>query len=100
MSEEQELLAHAELGIEVEKFLKTDVGRLLDGRSQQDLEDAKEEIFDLDPYQFTTLVDLQNKIITIKRKAGTALALRQYLADAIISGKQALHQLNIPESDD
>jgi hypothetical protein len=100
MSEDRELLAHAELGIEVEKFLKTDVGRLLDGRSLQDLEDAKAEIFDLDPYQFTTLVDLQNKIISIKRKAGTALALRQYLADAIISGKQALHQLNIPESED
>lgn len=88
------LRAEHQLGIELTKFIETDVGKYLDGCSQQDVEAAKDELLEIDPYKFTTLRALQNKICDIQHKAKVAMSLRQYLYDAIINAQQAEHQLN------
>lgn len=89
----QELEASEELGKVLKAFLLTDAGKYIDGCSGQDIDNAKEELFDLDPYEFNTLAELQNKLWSIKRKGLIAQSLRSYIAEAIVNGNQATHQL-------
>lgn len=88
-----DLIADVEIGEQAKAFLQGDLGRYLEGCAQQDLTQAKDELFDLDPYKYTELVALQGAISAIQRKGKIALDVQQYLAEAITNGSQALHQL-------
>ena len=89
----EELLAEDLLGREVKEFLLTNVGKYIDGCTQQDIQSATDEMMAIDPYAYTSLAELQNKISSIKLKALIGESLRGYMADAIVKGNQALHQL-------
>lgn len=99
MSEEATLKAQAEMGEQARKFLTTPVGKLLIGSADQDLEEAKDKLLELDPYRYTSLVDLQNAIQAIKAEAICALKLKGYIGEAIIVGDQATHTLSSEEID-
>lgn len=93
------LVAEAELGEQAKKFLVTKVGRYIDGCSKQDIDEAKDQLFELDPYKFDTLVELQNAIASIKAKAVSAMKLRGYISEAIVRGNQAVDLLSNEEPD-
>lgn len=87
------LIAQAQLGDKVRAFLEGDIGQYLLGCAKQDIEAAKDLLFDLDPHKFTTLIDLQNEIIRLQDKGKKAMGLQGYLSEAIVNGDQAIHQL-------
>lgn len=88
---EQERLyfAEARLGIEVEKFLKSDVGRYLHGRARQEYEEAKELMLECNP---STLLG-RRKIRKLQNKAQTAARFMQWCAEGIANGRGAEVQL-------
>lgn len=89
----QHLIAEEELGERVRAFLQTDVGKYLAGVVQQDIEEAKTKLLELDPYTFKSLQDLQSEIAGLQTKARIAEKLAGYLSEAVIKGDQATHQL-------
>jgi uncharacterized iron-regulated protein len=93
VSEIDTIIAVEQLGTQAKSFLESDLGKYLDGSSIQDIEAAKDDLLNLDPYQSTDLKDLQNKISSIQKRAQVAQAIRGYLAEAITNGAQATHQL-------
>lgn len=86
-------IAQIEIGEEARRFLATELGKYIDGCTEQDIENAKDELLELDPYVSKTLKELQNAISQIQQKAINAASLRGYIAEAIINGDQAIHQL-------
>lgn len=90
----EELEAEEIIGKDMKSFLVSPSGKYIDGCTQQDIDLAKDELLELDPYKSTTLQELQNKVIAIQTKARIAIALRSYIAEAIVKGNQATHQLN------
>lgn len=91
--------AEIELGLEVIKFLETDIGKYLEGCSRQDVEDAKGALLAIDPYAYTELQKLQNAIAEIQRKALIAESLRAYLSEAILNARQAAEPLEPEDAD-
>ena len=81
--------AEIKLGLEAEAFIESNLGRLIQGKADQDCEAAKDKLLDLDPYQYSSLPELQNAIMTIQADAKTALRIKSYIAETIITGKQA-----------
>jgi len=94
-----ELLADFELGEEAKRFLNTELGKYIDGCSQQDVDNAKDLLLELDSYSFTDLQSLQNAINAIQNKAKTAQDIRIYIAEAITNGQMAEHQLDQNEGE-
>ena len=100
MSEDDTLYAEAAIGQEVEQFIDSAVGRLILGQAEQDQEQAKRELLDLDPYEHMTLPDLQNVLGRMQSKARIAGMVVQYLQDAITQGRNAEGVLDTAESED
>lgn len=90
MSDEAEFL----LGLEAEKFIQSDLGKYINGCIQQDIESAKQELSELDPYKYTTLPELQNAITEIQNRSRASKDLYSYISEAINRGIQAEHQLD------
>lgn len=93
-------MAQASIGEGLRKFLKSDSGRYLSEVAQQDADHAKGKILELDPYKFTSLIELQNEIASIQREALIAQSLHGYIEAAIVAGNQALTILNGDGVDD
>lgn len=91
MSEEDKIIE--KLGYEAEKLVKSDLGKYLDGVYQQDLNEAKLALLEIDPFSYKTLTDLQNQIAALQFNVKLAQKLQSYLSDTIINGRQATHQL-------
>ncbi len=89
MSEDETLYAEAAIGQEVEQFLDSTVGRLLIGQAEQDQEQAKTELLELDPHTYDTLTALMNAISRLQTKAKIAGLVVSYLKDAITQGMNA-----------
>jgi len=88
MSEDsQVLMAEAILGEDAEKFLKSDIGEYLTGRIEQDIEDAKAGLVDVDPMDSVAVMKLQNDI---KR----AESIKQYLSEIVVAGRNAYELLH------
>ena len=81
--------AEIKLGLEAEAFVESDIGKLIQGKAEQDCEAAKDKLLELDPYKYNTLPELQNAIMTIQADARTALRIKSYIAETIITGQQA-----------
>lgn len=84
MSQEQdELIAEAELGEDARKFLESDLGKCLIGMAEQDALIAQQALATVDPHNWIKIVELQNK-------AQLAAYFKQYLAELVHRGNNAL----------
>lgn len=81
--------AEAVLGIEVENLFESDVGKFILGAAEQDENDAMIKLMEFDPYQFTTLGELQSALAKIQQNVLISRNVQGYLSDAIIRGRQA-----------
>ena len=86
------LKAEEKLGQKAEAFLRTDIGRLISGKAEQDFEQAKEDLLNLDPYAYSH-PELQNQIAKLQLNARIAQRVKDYIDEAIIAGRQASQQL-------
>lgn len=86
---EQQYFAEAQLGYQVEEFLRSPTGRLLHGRAKQQLEQAKEDVLGLD----TEDPDCLRKLKQIRTQAEVARCFMRWCAEAIDNGNAAQVQL-------
>lgn len=93
MSELDELIAEAELGKAAEEFLASDLGRVLIGMADQEVALAQEE---LEGAPATDSV----KIREIQNRAWRARQFKQWLAELVDKGKQAIEIFKQHERDD
>lgn len=94
MSDIEELISTAEFGDRVEALVQSDIGEYLEECAEQDAQEALEELMKLNPYDFSTLGELQSAIAGCQEKAHIARKILGYLGDAIIRGQQADQQLD------
>lgn len=99
MDDTQILIATEALGDEARAFVKSNIGQYIAGCAQQEVEVAKTELLNIDPYSVHSLQELQAKIAAIQMKARIALELDKYISEAITRGQQASQQLD-QEADD
>jgi hypothetical protein len=84
--DDEYLLKSAQLGIETEKFLLTDLGQHLQKQSELDLQDGFTEFMTADPNDAKAITAIQNKCLL-------AMKFKQWLNDAIHAGQQATQEL-------
>jgi len=85
-AEQRLLLSEVELGVAVEQFARSTVGKYLIDRSKGEAEDAIERLKTADPDNAKLIRDLQNEI-------WRAETFEKYLTDAILGGRNAEEQL-------
>lgn len=76
------LLAEAALGRDAEEFCKTDVGRYILGRCEQEIAEAHAGLVDAEPSDARLIQYLQNK-------AWRAKSVQGWIAELIEAGSQA-----------
>jgi hypothetical protein len=79
-------LAEVELGVEVEKFFKSNLGKYIIGVSEQEAQEAADELKEVAPND-------TGKIIELQIKAQTAEKAVKWLAEAVLRGRQAEHAI-------
>lgn len=89
MSEEDQLAYAGEFGEKVSSFLESEIGQYLEERAQIEENAAAAAMMEIDPWEYTKLSKLQNAIAKIQEKAIMARNNKGYLADAILSGRDA-----------
>lgn len=97
MSEIDILKATEKLGKEAEILIQSELGRYLNGAFLQDIERAKEDLLNIDPYSFKSLQEIQVAISELQHKANLAISMQNYLAEIVTNGQQATHQLEAAE---
>lgn len=90
MSDLRTLYAEAILGKDVEEWLKSDVGRYMVAGFEADEREAMDTLAKVHPWRWRKITQLQERI----RMART---FRSLAAEMIITGKQALQQLESSE---
>jgi hypothetical protein len=83
---QNDLLKQAQLGIEAEAFLSTDLGRYLLDKADQELEDAQNKFLELLPNDSAGLLQLQSQ-------AKRAINFKSWLSEAISTGIYAEQEL-------
>jgi len=91
MGDQDLALAEARFGIEVEHFLKTEVGRFLIGRAELDEREALEELGLVDPED-------PKAIRAVQFKLQVARAVPRWIRDAIQSGRIAQATIEVEDS--
>ena len=86
---ERELFARARLSESVLDFLRSDVGRYLHGRAKLELEEAKDQLLDCNPFSFWG----RRKMRKIQMRAEVARSFMRYVSDAITDGEIAYQEL-------
>ena len=86
MTDHATLYAEAVLGKEAEEWLKSDVGRYLVARAEEEEKDALELLASASPWRRRRIQDLQARI-------WRAQMFKQWLGEMVITGRQALNQL-------
>lgn len=76
------LVAEAVLGRDAEEFLRSDIGRYIVGRCQQDIEDAHAGLTSVSPWRRNRIKELQNQ-------AWRAKSVQGWLVELIQQGRQA-----------
>lgn len=87
---EQALYAEAMLGRDAEEFMKTDIGRYLLARAEEDEREALASLATVSPWRKARIRELQNKVWRARSVVG-------WLTEIVTIGKQALHQLDAQE---
>jgi microcompartment protein CcmL/EutN len=94
MDEKETLYAECILGKDAEDFFKSDIGRYVLARSNEEVEEAVEQLKVTPADQVAEIRDLQ---LTISKAEGAV----QWLNEQIIAGNQALQQLeNIEDQEE
>ena len=83
---DQELLAEAMIGKDAEDFIESDIGRYIIGCAEQEVHEAMDQLKRVYPWRRRKIQELQNKIYR-------AESIQSWLAELIVSGKQALQSL-------
>lgn len=78
------------LGIDAEGFLRTPLGIYLLDRADLDITRYMDELVDASPSDLEKNTELRNKI-------GVCLAFKGWIAEAIQSGRIAVHTMNIED---
>ena len=84
---EYDILKTAQLGIETEKFLSTELGQHLQRQAENELEDGFIEFLNADPTDIKLMTSIQNKCLL-------SMKFKTWLDDAINAGQQATQELN------
>ncbi len=90
---ERALFTEARLGQEAINFLSSDLGRLLQGRAQQEKEWAMNELLRTESHD-------EHRIRTLQNKAQRANQFIQWIGEAIQNGKVAEQQIEDMEPDE
>jgi hypothetical protein len=91
MTSDQALYAEAILGKDAEEFLRTDLGRYLLERVEEEEKDAMEALANTSPWRRRRIVDLQAKV-------WRARSFKSWISELIVTGRQALQQLENTEA--
>lgn len=76
------LWAEAVLGKDAEEFLKSELGRYLTGRAEQEEDEAIEQLAKVSSWRRRRIQELQNQL-------WRARSVRQWLAELVQAGRQA-----------
>jgi len=90
MNEEADLFKDAQLGIEAEKFLSTDLGKFLLNKAAEELEQSYQGLLTVSPFDTDAIMQLQSK-------GQRAIQFQQWLNEAISNGKYAEQELQTAE---
>ena len=82
-----QLLKDAQLGIEAEAFLSTDLGRFLVDKADQELEDGLQGFLNLS-------TDDKDGLLQLQSQCKRAINFKSWLAEAINTGIYAERELN------
>lgn len=88
--DERALYAESVLGKDAEEFLNSDIGRYLTGRADQEEQEALEALCRVSPWRRRRIAELQARV-------WRAQSFKGWLAEMVISGRQALQQLETRE---
>lgn len=86
-SESQVLLAEIHIGEDAAEFVKSDVGRYLLGRANQEIKAATNDLKRVYPWRRNRIQQLQNQIKVHE-------LFKSWLVEAIVSGRTALSELD------
>jgi hypothetical protein len=84
VSEQDELIAEAEIGDAAKQFIESELGKTLLGMAQQELLLAQEELEKVDPTDTKKITALQNQ-------AKTARNFESWLGELVIKGQNAIN---------
>lgn len=84
------LFAEAILGQDAEEFLKTDLGRYMLARAEEEEQEALDALGKVSPWRRRRIQQLQAKL-------WRARSFKGWLGEMIVAGKQALQQLESQE---
>lgn len=93
MSEERELLHKVGMSMEAEAFLGSNLGRYIVAQAEAERENAIKTLIEADPDDAKAIRDLQNRI-------WLADSMQFWLANLILDGKNAMHELQARETTD
>ena len=82
----EQLIKQAQLGIESESFLNSDIGKYIMSRAGMEFDEGVDGLLAVDPTDTAKIIKLQSQCIR-------ASTLRQWLIDAIDSGLYAEEEL-------
>lgn len=82
MDEHKMLLAEAMLGQDAEDFLRSDVGRYLIGRADQEIQEAQQKLATVSPWRRRRIQELQAQI-------WRAQSVKGWLIEVINAGRSA-----------
>jgi hypothetical protein len=86
----QALYAEAVLGKDAEEFLKSDIGRIMLARAEEEENEALEALASVASWRRRRIAELQARI-------WRARSFKQWLTELVVTGRQALQQLETPE---
>lgn len=87
---DQVLLAEAVLGKDAEEFLKSDIGRYMVGRAEQEESEALDALAEVSFWRWRRVMQLQNRV-------WRARALKGWLEELVVIGRQAMQTLEAAE---
>lgn len=87
------LFTEARLGWDAIEFLNSDLGRLLAGRAEMQIQEAKEALLEVD-------INSPKEILQLQNKAAIASQFVQWIAEAITNGDASLAALEEMDAED
>ena len=94
---EQDEIEAMEDMIAVEGFTESPLYKVLEKRQAIDEQTAFKEFLELDPYTYTTLPDLQNKLAKIQENVLISRRVNTYFYETILIGREVEETLTAEE---
>jgi hypothetical protein len=87
--QEREYFARATLGIDIEDFLRSNIGRLLHGRARQEVTECQALALECNPNSWFG----RRKLTKLRERAASGQLFMRWCADAILDGRHAANEL-------